>query len=83
MEALSSNRSGFAEPKTANEYLNVARAFLNWLKRQGRISVNPLEGVIKVDVRGRQQKRRAVTQEELEKNWRDCCRYRANAASSI
>ena len=51
--------------KTLNEYLNGANAFLNWLKRQGKIVANPLENVSKVDIRGRQKRRRAIKQEEL------------------
>jgi integrase len=54
-------------PKTINEYLNSLCAMLNWMERQGRIEGNPLTRVVKVDVRGHQQKRRAFTDEELER----------------
>ncbi len=54
-------------PKTLNEYLNFANAFLNWLKRQSRLVVNPLEHVTKIDLRGRQTKRRAITPDELQR----------------
>src|SRR5262245_30800684 len=52
-------------PKTLNEYLNFANSFLNWLKRQKRIPSNPLADVTKVDMRGRQRRRRAITPDEL------------------
>ena len=52
-------------PKTLNEYLNSANAFLNWLVRQNRLPKNPLSKVTKVDIRGRQKKRRALSVEEL------------------
>lgn len=48
-------------PKTLNEYLNATNAFMNWMTKQGRIGQNPLFAVNKVDIRGRQQKRRALT----------------------
>jgi integrase len=54
-------------PKTLNEYLNALNSMLNWMDRNGRISTNPLRKVTKVDVRGHQQKRRAFTDEELER----------------
>jgi integrase len=54
-------------PKTINEYLNAMNAMLNWMMRQGRIEGNPLTRIIKVDVRGHQQKRRAFTDDELER----------------
>lgn len=52
-------------PKTLNEYLNSVSAFLNWLVNQHRLGANPLAKVPKVDVRGRQKKRRALTPAEL------------------
>lgn len=54
-------------PKTINEYLNAMSALLNWMMRQGRVETNPLAKVTKVDVRGHQQKRRAFTDDELER----------------
>ena len=54
-------------PKTLNEYLNACSGFLNWLIRQGRLTTNPLLSVSKVDVRGKQLQRRALTAEEVEK----------------
>ncbi len=54
-------------PKTCNDYLNSFIAFFNWMKRQGRVEVNPLENVIKADIRGHQQRRRAFTDEEFKK----------------
>jgi integrase len=59
------SRQSELKPKTLNEYLNFANTFLNWLKRQVRTNTNPLALVVKVDLRGKQQKRRAITQEEL------------------
>lgn len=52
-------------PKTLNEYLNAMNALLNWMERQERIAANPLRKVTRVDVRGRQQRRRAFTDDEL------------------
>ena len=54
-------------PKTLNEYLNAMNTFLNWMVRQERIAANPLQNIPKVDVRGKQQHRRAFTDEELTK----------------
>jgi integrase len=54
-------------PKTLNEYLNSLSAFLNWMVMQNRIASNPLEKVPKVDIRGRQKKRRAITQLGLQR----------------
>ena len=54
-----------AAPKTLNEYLNAMNALLNWMVRQGRIADNPLRNVQRVDVRGRQQLRRAYSDDEL------------------
>lgn len=52
-------------PKTLNEYLNALNSFLNWMVKHGRIAANPLKNLPRVDVRGRQQRRRAFTDEEL------------------
>lgn len=52
-------------PKTLNEYLNSVCSVLNWMVRQGRIAANPLKGITRADVRGRQQMRRAFTDDEL------------------
>ena len=54
-----------AAPKTLNEYLNAMNALLNWMARQGRVADNPLRNVEHVDLRGRQQLRRAYTDDEL------------------
>ncbi len=54
-------------PKTRNDYLSSISAFLNWMVMQDRIASNPLEKVTKVDTRGRQKKRRAITQDELQR----------------
>ena len=52
-------------PKTLNEYLNAVNTFLNWMQKIGRISHQPLAKIEKVDIRGKQQKRRAITDEEF------------------
>ena len=52
-------------PKTLNHFYDAASAFLNWLHSSGRIPANPLGSVSKVDVRGKQQERRAFTDEEM------------------
>jgi integrase len=52
--------------KTCNEYLGHAKAFFNWLDRQGRITHNPLRTVGKAETRGKETfKRRALFWEEL------------------
>lgn len=51
--------------KTLNEYLNSSRAVLNWMVKQGRIPDNPLKHIAHADVRGKQQRRRAFTDDEL------------------
>jgi integrase len=50
-----------------NEYLNSARAFCNWMVAQGRMAVNPLAKVDRVEERGKQTERRALTVEEVER----------------
>lgn len=52
-------------PKTLNEYLNAMNTLLNWMERQGRIEANPLRKIERVDVRGKQQRRRAFTDDEF------------------
>jgi integrase len=52
-------------PKTVNEHQNALNALLNWMTRQGRIEANPLREMPKIDVRGKQQMRRAYTDDEL------------------
>lgn len=54
-----------AAPKTLNEYLNAYNATLNWMIRLGRIKHNPLRVVEKIDLKGKQQERRAYTDQEL------------------
>lgn len=52
--------------RTLNQYLDTARAFLNWCVRGRRIAMNPLLVVVKVDTRGlEKRKRRALTVDEL------------------
>ena len=53
-------------PKTLNEYLICAKGFANWLTAQGRIALNPLASVRKVETRGREVRpRRAYDDSEL------------------
>lgn len=47
-------RAGFQRSaKTRKEYQTSFNAFLNWLLRHGRIAVNPLAGVDRVETRGK------------------------------
>ena len=53
-------------PKTLNEYLTSACAFLNWMEQTDRATFNPLRKVRKVETRGRAtRERRALSFEEL------------------
>lgn len=52
--------------KTLNDYLDAAKAFLNWMVAMQRATLNPLENVGKVDGRGREVRvRRAFEQDEV------------------
>jgi integrase len=52
--------------KTLNEYLTSAKGFCSWLVAQGRIPVNPLATVKKVEARGHEVRvRRAFAEIEL------------------
>ena len=55
-----------AAPKTINEYLNAARAFLSWCVTQGRLEANPLENIARADQTVKKRKRRALTVEEAQ-----------------
>ena len=53
-------------PKTANDYLEAARSFFNWLLKIKRVQENPLASVEKVKTEGRQtRERRSFTVEEI------------------
>lgn len=54
-------------PKTLNEYLNALNALLNWMVKLGRIEANPIAKITKIDLRGKQQRRRALTDDELQR----------------
>lgn len=54
-----------ASPKTLNEYLNAANAFLNWMVRFGRVVDNPLRVIEKINTDGKQELRRALTDDEF------------------
>jgi integrase len=52
--------------KTANDYLEAARCFFNWMIKNGRAQFNPLLAVEKVKTEGRQtRERRAFTFDEV------------------
>jgi len=52
--------------KTLNDYLTTAKGLLNWMTKQGRIIVNPLAVVQRVETRGMEVfRRRAYTDEEM------------------
>ena len=51
-------------PKTLNEYLTSARAFLKWLVETDRLPENPLQRVARVKQYEERRKRRAITDEE-------------------
>ena len=64
-EAWRSRQTGKAV-KTQNEYLNCARAFLNWMEHCERIQANPLRKVKKLATRGHEKrKRRSYSDPEL------------------
>jgi len=52
--------------KTLNEYLTAIKGLLNWMIKQGRITINPLVAVQRVETRGNEKlNRRAFTNEEM------------------
>ena len=60
------NRNLAKAPKTLNEYLGAAKAFLNWLVKNGRYPSNPLNCVENVETRGRERReRRTISHEEF------------------
>ena len=62
---LSKFKAEGAAPKTQNEYLNAAKAFLNWCVRQSRLAGNPLANVAPTDQTLKTYRRRAFTMDEL------------------
>ena len=53
--------------KTLNEYLAGVKALIQWMIKQGRITLNPLAVVQKGETRGKEvRKRRAYTDEEMQ-----------------
>lgn len=54
-----------AAPKTLNEYLNACNALINWMIKLGRMTHNPLLAVEKINLKGKQQLRRAMTDDEF------------------
>ncbi len=66
-------RKGLLAPRTLNQYQETIRAFLNWCIDSRRLAVNPLAGMGKVDVHGKQRrKRRALTLAELDRLLATC-----------
>jgi len=60
------SRNGHKAPKTLNEYLGCARAFLNSLVKAGRLRSNPLISVGKTETRGQKVRdRRPFTHAEF------------------
>jgi len=53
--------------KTLNEYLNAINGLLNWMVRYERIPNNPLANIEHINLKGKQQKRRALSDEELQR----------------
>jgi integrase len=52
--------------KTLNEYLSVMGAMLNWMVRNKRLLANPLVSVERVEIRGKEKRRRrALTHDEV------------------
>jgi integrase len=67
-------------PRTLNHYLADAITFLNWLERAGRITINPLRNVSKVEEKGRETRlRRALSDVELAKLIEGAPHYRGIA----
>jgi integrase len=54
-------------PKTLNEYLSAAHAFSGWLVKRNYLPMNPFVTVERVDARGTQIERRALSLDELSK----------------
>ena len=64
--ACATRRQGDKAPKTLNDYLDAARAFLNWMVEMERAPLNPLLNLGKVDTRGQEVRiRRALSCEEM------------------
>ena len=61
------NRQAELSPKTLNEYLSALHAFCNRLRRWGRIPANPLDGIEKAKQAGRQEERRALSDDEMKR----------------
>ena len=62
--------------RTKNHYLAEVKTFLNWMILQGRMTLNPLASVAKVDQTVRTRVRRALTEAELVKLFKHSPHYR-------
>ncbi len=61
-------RSGRSpKPKTINQFLDIARRFLGWAKRRGKIKHNPLADAEKARIADNPHYRRAATEDEFTK----------------
>ncbi len=58
------NQAGLAG-KTANDLLACSNTFFEWLERQRMLTENPLKHVARVDTRGKEQYRRALSEAEM------------------
>ncbi|MHB1767481.1 MAG: tyrosine-type recombinase/integrase, partial [Phycisphaerae bacterium] len=63
----SKNRAGhyWLSPRSCNDYLANLRQFVGWLVKAGRVGVDPLGSIERVDMSRREQYRRAFTPDEL------------------
>ena len=62
---LGSQDDGGMAPRTQNQYIETASAFMNWLIRHRRAEVNPLQGIAKADASEKVRVRRALSMEEI------------------
>lgn len=60
-------RQSGVSPRTQNHYLDAIWGLMEFLVRQGRVASNPLQYVERVDARGTGRKRRAYTDDELQR----------------
>ncbi len=54
-------------PKTLNDHLDAIRALLNWMMDKECIVANPITKLKKVDIRGKQARRRAFSDNEFKR----------------
>ena len=67
-------------PRSLNHYLAEVITFFNWLQKAGRVTVNPLANVSKVEAAGAEsRRRRALSDEELSTLIKEAPQYRGIA----